>query len=309
MSKESMGKENRMIVFLWGFIRIQHVSFWFAVSFLGFLLGTSTLSLSFYIVPFAVFAVSIFCILSFTFAVNNYFDVDSDRINPRRKRINAIASGKISKKIGRLLIIILLIIPLTVCYLYKFEVFLFCISLLVWMFIYSAPPLRLKGRPGLDVIWHFFAFFLFVIGGSFISGSIGLISWLVAISFGVFSCIGQVWNHILDYSFDKDSGTKTFAVWVGLNNAKKTVRMLLLINIIILVPLILLYTLSYPGTIIVAIGGVIVGLYKSKPKPDFTKKIYFFFIYFTNAIYVSCFFYHIFSLYGIPTLNYLQFVN
>ena len=55
---------------------------------------------------------------------------------------------------------------------------------------------------------------------------------LTAISIGIFSCIAQVWNHINDYSSDKDSGTMTFAVWVGFDTAKKTLKMIVIIHIL-----------------------------------------------------------------------------
>jgi len=221
-------KKNITLVILTEYIRIKDVIVWSAISFGGFILGMSHLDLSSYIIPFIVFLVSTFFIISFTFTINNYYDTDSDKVNPRRKDINAIASGKISKKTGIIMNIIFLIIPLIVSILYKFEVFLFCAFLLFLGWAYSASPLRTKSRPILDVLWHFLGFFSYVIWGSLIGGSIGLISWLIAISIGVWSSVGQIGNHIRDYSFDKDSKTKTFAVWIGIDKQKLPLNFLLL---------------------------------------------------------------------------------
>jgi 4-hydroxybenzoate polyprenyltransferase len=310
MSNESIEKENRMLVFLTGFIRIQHVSFWFAASFFGFLLGITTLSLNLYIVPFVVFAISMFCILSFTFAINNYYDADSDRENPRRKHINAIASGKISKKNGILLIIMFVLISLIVTILYKFEVFLFCVFLLFLGWAYSVPLLRTKSIPVLDIIWHFLGFFSYVIWGSLITGSIDIINWLVAISIGIFSCIGQVWNHINDYSFDKDSGITTFAVWGGLKTANVAFKIIVLIHIIVLIPLILLYSLSYLSTIIILILGVFIGLFVLKPKKDSFPSMAFYLQFgIGGAVYLSVLIYHINILLGEPTIGLLNSIS
>ena len=310
MSGKIDEKKNIVLVFLTGFIRVRGVVNWSSISFIGFILGMSSLDLFSYIVPLVVFIVATFCILSFTFAINNYYDVDSDRKNLRKIRINAIASGIISKQTAAFLIITFVVISLVISILFKFEVFLLCTLLLGWMWVYSSPPLRLKGRPGFDIMWHFFGFVLLVIWGSFIAGSIELINWLVAISIGIFSCIAQVWNHINDYSSDKDSGTVTFAVWAGFDTAKKTLKMIVIIHMIFLTPLILLYSLSYLPTILVLIAGVIMGLVGVISKKDsLESSVYYFPVVFGGAVYISCLIYHINDLLGEPTLGLLHSIG
>jgi len=307
MKDKNKKKENILYIFLTQFIRVEHVFGWSAVSFGGFILGMTSLELFDYITPFFVFLISTFCIISFTFSINNFYDSDSDRINPRRKDYNAIASGKISKKTGILLNISLVIIPLVISFLYRFDIFLFCILFLTWMWLYSSPPLRLKNQPGLDIIWHFFAFILIVLWGSLIAGKISIINWLVALSLAAFSLIGQVENHIYDYSFDKESGTKTLAVKIGLKKTKKILTTFVFIHIILLLPLIILYTLSYLYSIFTAIIIVIIGsiFFKYKRK-ELTKQM-FFIKYSTNiiggAVYSSCLIYYILFLLEIPVLG------
>jgi 4-hydroxybenzoate polyprenyltransferase len=299
MNNETDEKKNIVKVFLTGFIRLRGVVNWSALSFMGFILGMSSLDLSSYVLPFSVFVVTIFCILSFTFGINNYYDIDSDRKNPRRKNINAMASGKIPKQTGLIINLIFFIIPLVISILFKLEVFLLCVVFLFWMWAYSAPPLRLKGRPVVDIIWHFFAFVLLIIWGSFIAGSVGIINWLVAISLGIFSCIDQVDNHISDYSFDKNTGTTTYAVWVGLDTAKTTLKMIIILHTIFLIPLILLYSLSYISTILIISGGAVIGIILAKSKKDSSvSSLYYFSAVFGVAVYLSCIVYHINILLG-----------
>lgn len=283
---------------------------WSAISFIGFILGMSSLDFSSYAVPLLVFIISTFCILSFTFAINNFFDADSDRKNPRKRRINVIASGKISKQTGIFLNITFIVIALVVSIFFKLEVFLICALFLVWMGVYSAPPLRLKGRPGMDVLWHFFGFFFLVMWGSFISGSIELINFLVAISIGIFSCTAQVWNHILDYSFDKSSGTTTFAVWAGLNVAKTTLKILVVIHMIFLIPLILLYSLSYYSTIALLIGGAMISLLAVRRKKEVLgSSFYYFPVLFGGVVYLSCIIYHVNTILDEPSRVLLHFIG
>ncbi|KYK34478.1 MAG: hypothetical protein AYK22_08620 [Thermoplasmatales archaeon SG8-52-3] len=310
MKDKNKKKENIIFVFLTQFVRIEHVFGWSVVSFGGFILGMTSLILYDYLFPFIVFSISTFCIISFTFSINNYYDADSDKINPRRKDYNAIASGKISKKTGIILNISLVIIPIISSYIYRFDVFLLCILFLAWMWLYSSPPLRLKSRPGLDIIWHFFAFILIVLWGSLIAGKISLINWLAAISLGAFSLIGQVENHIYDYSSDKKTGTNTLAVKIGLEKTKKILTILVFFHIILLIPLIILYTISYYYSIIIvviiSITGFIFFKYKRK---EFTKQI-FFVKYFTNivggSVYLSGLVYYILFLLETPTLGLLN---
>jgi len=306
-------KKNITFVVITEFFRISDAIKWTAISFGGFILGLSSLNIYDNIKPLFVFLVSTLFIMSFTFAINNYFDADSDRENPRRRKINAIASGRISKQTAVFLIIISAIIPLIVSIFFKFEIFVFCGFLLFLGWAYSARPFRFKGRLVMDVIWHFLGFFTYVIWGSLIAGSIGLISWLAAISIGAFSLVGQVENHIYDYSFDKKSGTKTLAVWLGLNKAKIILTILAFLHLILLIPLILLYTISYYITILSTIIIAALGLLFLKQKKEPLSTQMFFVKYSTymlgGAVYLSCLIYQILFLLETPTLGLLNSIG
>lgn len=292
-------KKNTISIFITELIRIKNVIKWFISPFVGFVLGLSSLDLKNYLFPLFVFIITTFCILSFTFAINNYYDAESDQKNPRKRNYNAIASGNISKSTGAYVNIILVVIPLIVSFLFKFEVFFLCLFILTVMWMYSAPPLRIKGRPGIDVIWHFIGFVSLVIWGSFIAGSIDMMTWLVAISLGTFSCIGQIWNHIQDYSYDKESGTVTFAVWAGLEMAKTTYKITVALHIFILIPLIILFSLRYYSTIILLTAGSIIGFFIVKPKKySFPAIAYYLQVGFGGSVYLSCLLYKINFLLG-----------
>jgi len=295
---------NTTVMFLKQFIRIRSTISWTSISFGGFILGLTSLDLYSYIIPFLLFVISTFFIMSFTFAINNYYDADSDRENPIKINYNAIASGKISKKVAMTINIFLVITPLIITFVYKFQIFLFCIFFIFWMWIYSSPPLRLKGRSGVDIIWHFFAFLIIVLWGSYFAGSVELINWLAAISLGVFSCIAQIENHINDYAADKKTGTKTFAVWIGIDKAKTSLKIVALIHTIILIILFLLYSVNYLITIFLVVLILLFGIYiiadkvKKQNIPSNGLLIYYSFVIISTAIYSSLLVYHLLTIGG-----------
>jgi 4-hydroxybenzoate polyprenyltransferase len=246
--------------------------------------------------------------MAFTFAINNYFDFKSDMINPRRKYINAIASGNISKKNAILILILLVIIPLILSAYLSLEIFLFCCFLLFLGWAYSSPPLRTKNIPAVDVVWHFIGFFCYVLWGSLIAGnsiyqgSIDPFIILMGISLGIFSSIGQIGNHLNDYESDKKTGTVTFAVWAGIEKSKKALNVVTALHLIVLIPLIVLYCINYYLTIIVLLFLIIIGFLILRPKkgmfPTNRCFIYFITVVIGGSVYLSCLVYHILFILG-----------
>jgi 4-hydroxybenzoate polyprenyltransferase len=295
---EIIGKKNGAFFnFLTGFIRIRGVVTWLAISFFGFLLGTSSLDITSYTVPLIFFVISTFFILAFTFAINNYYDIDTDKENPRRAHLNAMASGKISKQTGMLFNLIFIIIPLVLSLFVTLEVFVFCAFLIFWMWAYSAPPLRLKGRAGLDILWHFIAFFALILWGSYLAGSVSMINILVAVSLGIFGCFAQIDNHIHDYPFDKASGSKTFAVWIGIHKASVALKVSFIIYLFFLLPLIVLFSSYSYLTLLIVCGGIIVSVLLIKiKKSTLAPSLYHVINFFGGSVYLSCLIYHISSI-------------
>jgi 4-hydroxybenzoate polyprenyltransferase len=303
-------KEKRSLGGLVKFFRIKDALKWTLISFIGFILGITSLSIETYYLPFFSFLVATFCIMSFTFAINNYYDVESDRTNPRRKNINVIASGYISRNISISLLLILILVPIIISIFLGLEILSFCIFLLFIGWAYSAPPLRTKNIPVLDVAWHFLGFFSYIVWGSLIAGSIGMMTWLMAISIGIFSSIGQVGNHINDYSYDKKSGTSTFAVWAGLDKAKITINVLTLLHLILIIPLVLFYSIQYYASIgfliIVALLGLIVLRPRGGMFPTRRCWTFYFAVIIGGGVYISVLIYHIYTLLGVPPLELLS---
>jgi len=305
-----MEDKNTLVLVFKKFLRFKDSIKWSMISFLGFILGLNTLSIKPNLIAFIVFISSTFFIMSFTFAINNFYDVETDKINPRRQKINAIASGQLSKKISIIILMFLVIAPLLISISYGLNLFFFCAFLLFLGWAYSAPPLRTKNVPVVDVIWHFVGFFSYIVWGSLISGSINTFVLFMAISIGIFSSIGQIGNHINDYKSDKESGTITFAVWAGLDKSKSSLKIVTFLHLIFLLPLVLFYSINNYISIFVLCFITIIGLILLRPKrgafPSNRCFIYFFTIVIGGAVYLSCLIYHILSLIDFATIYIIQ---
>jgi len=299
-------RNNKVRLVLTKYIRIDDVIKWMAISFIGFILGAQSFGFQDIILPFCVFLIATFFYMSFIFAINNYYDADSDRANPRRMHKNALASGDISKKGAMTINILCIVVPLLVLTWYKPVVVPLTILLIVWSALYSIPPIRIKGRPGLDVIWHFFGFVYIVLLGALISGSLSELVWLMAISLGIFSSIGQLANHYEDFEYDKESGTKTFAVRFGLNATKQTIEVVLSIHLIIILLLFVLYSSHFLITLLLVVGLMILGFILLRPKKTGfpTRRSYEFYLstIVGGSVYISVLLYHIFTMMSISLI-------
>jgi len=296
-------RNNKVLVVLTKYMRLDDVIMWMAISFIGFILGTTSFTLEAMILPFCVFVIATFFSMSFIFAINNYYDADSDRLNPRRRHKNALASGDISKTGAMAINMLCIGIALVLLAWYKPLAFVVAVLLFIWSVTYSLPPIRIKGRPGLDVIWHFFGFLYIVVLGALIAGSLSQLTWLMAVSLGVFSCIGQLGNHYSDYEFDKESGTQTFTVRYGLDTTKKTIEAILAIHLIILLLLFVLYSSHYLITVLFVVVCLVLGFVLLRPtKAGFpTRKSYEFYLTTVvgGIVYVSVLLFHVLTMMGL----------
>jgi len=301
MSNEKRNNKARIV--LTKYMRLDDVILWMAISFIGFILGTTSFTFQALVLPFCVFLIATFFCMSFTFAINNYYDADSDRANPRRMHKNALASGDISKKGAMAVNILCVVIVLLILTWYNPMALLVAVLVFIWSATYSIPPIRIKGRPGLDVIWHFFGFLYIVLLGALIAGTLSQLTWLMAISLGVFSCIGQLGNHYTDFEYDKESGTQTFAVRFGLSTTKKTIEAVLAIHLIIILLLFILYSSHYLITVLFVGVSMVLGFLLLRPtKAGFpTRKSYEFYLTTVvgGIVYISILLYHFFTMMAI----------
>ena len=175
----------------------------------------------------AIDATSLFLLLALTagywlaFALNDYFDAPFDRVDPVKAARNVFVRGNVSRKKGML----------GLAGVSAFLFFAFAqfgargyLTLIVSLFImwgYSAPPLRFKSRPGLDLLIHAvfvetFPYFicLFLIGAEW-----ERLDYVMLLILFLSSLAAQLEQQIRDFDVDVRTG-RTFATVVGLKRTR-----------------------------------------------------------------------------------------
>lgn len=179
----------------------------------------------------AIDATSLFLLLALTagywlaFALNDYFDAPFDRVDPVKAARNVFVRGNVSRKKGML----------GLAGVSAFLFFAFAqfgargyLTLIVSLFImwgYSAPPLRFKSRPGLDLLIHAvfvetFPYFicLFLIGAEW-----ERLDYVMLLILFLSSLAAQLEQQIRDFDVDVRTG-HTFATVVGLKRTRLLLR-------------------------------------------------------------------------------------
>lgn len=146
------------------------------------------------------------------YGINDIYDYDSDRLNPRKSTHNFSAKDKALIKRASLLVSALLVLSSIVTL--DISNIISMLLLVAVSYYYSAPPIRLKEKPPLDSISNGLLFFLaFSLGYSFGDNlwNIPLKIYFVAICVMGIHSFGAV----MDYSVDKAAGQRTIAVVFG----------------------------------------------------------------------------------------------
>lgn len=148
-------------------------------------------------------------------ALNDAYDYETDRLNPRKQMLEMASPTEMRSRLITLSILSLLsgvfILPL--------ENGLFAALFVLWALgiaVYNIPPLRLKARPLINVvfggIWHYVP--LSIMGYVLVSGQ------MPATEFIILGCLFMAGVHIVtgdavDIEYDKIAGINTLGVWIG----------------------------------------------------------------------------------------------
>jgi len=149
--------------------------------------------------------------LATAFAVNNHFDAASDALNPCKD--NPLNRGCSKSAVYVVVINQALALLLVAVYapIYVFMIYLAATLLAV---AYSAPPIRLKGIAGLDLLSHMFYFgiLLFLYGVLLSNAEIVPLVLAKALVIGIYSAFLQMRNMEKDKVYDKRGGDETLSV-------------------------------------------------------------------------------------------------
>jgi len=161
----------------------------------------------------------------FAFALNDYFDAPFDALDRQKAARNFFVQVLVPGWVIFLLSVILLV-GVSAAYAQ--------FGLLGWLFWgiscliawgYSAPPLRLKMRPGLDLIIHtlFVQTFPYVVCMLLIQARWGLLDWVLLAILFLTSLTAQLEQQVRDFVVDLQAGG-TFTTWLGRELVVKGLR-------------------------------------------------------------------------------------
>lgn len=192
-----------------------------------------------------IFYILVLLFLAFGFSINDRFDLKEDKY--RKDRVNPVVSKEIGLKSGLILAISPGILALILASLFSFKIFLFSLIGIAIAFFYSAPPLRFKNRPLLDLISHglFAGVFWFLLPLLIFKTNLNLFHYLITFSIFYLSIMLELRNHLEDYETDKKGGLRTFVCVLGKKFSEQFLKFLALLFPLTLFPVFLLFLPQY----------------------------------------------------------------
>ena len=162
------------------------------------------------------------------FAINDYFDQTVDALDPNKRHKNyfVVVPTSPQKALIGFLIAAVLIAPGMLQFGWRgFFISAGCVAV---MWAYSAPPFRLKSRPGLDLPIHA----MFVETYPYILVMVLLqLAWrpldFVILGLGVFASLtAQLEQQVRDHEVDHANGEVNFTLWFGVENSLLLLKIL-----------------------------------------------------------------------------------
>jgi len=212
-----------MVINLKSFLKYYRMKDWrayFALGVLGFIIAQGFLYPSLGILLFAIIGV---LLLAFGFSVNNFFDIDEDKEKGEVKNL------LIQNKKNFLFSVLPGLLALLLSGYFGREIFLFVLVSSLIGFFYSAPPLRMKSRPFLDLISHglFAGALIFLFPLLVFNSELTPFHYLLAFSVFYLSVMLETRNHLEDYQSDFRAGLKTTVCFLGYKNSENFLKYLI----------------------------------------------------------------------------------
>ena len=223
-------------------LRIRDWRAYFLIALFGFLFSKGFL---FPLKEIIIFWTIVFLLLAFGFSVNDCFDTKEDKYHLEKE--NLLVTKKISFPQGLVFSVSLGILGLALSSFFGLRVFLFCLLAFLLGFFYSAPPIRFKGRPFLDLISHglFAGALIFFFPVLIFDKNLNFLHYLISFSFFYLSAMAELRNHLEDYKTDKKAGLKTVVTILRYETSKGLLDFLAILFPLVLFPVFLSISLRY----------------------------------------------------------------
>lgn len=149
----------------------------------------------------------------FIYGVNDVFDYETDRLNPKKTGYEDLLAPSLHKRV--LMYIFWANLPFVVLGLFvPWKAFISLCLFYFFALFYSAPPIRAKARPFFDSLFSASHYVVTAVCGYYLVGAEGGVLWPV--------CAGICWavamhaySAVPDIEADRDAGIHTIAIALG----------------------------------------------------------------------------------------------
>ena len=172
---------------------------------------------------------------AFTFLFNDYYDVEDDRINPRKAKYSMIYKRELKPEMILKISIIVGLTGLALSFVISETMFALTLGIYLLSVMYSHRSIRLKARGGLDLLTNMIGLGLLCpLAGWSIHRPI--LEFPVFYLLSIFFVLGALYapTTVADYDADKANNVNTLAVKFGKKNAIWIGEILLIIGMAIL---------------------------------------------------------------------------
>ncbi|WP_375242006.1 prenyltransferase [Lacinutrix sp.] len=147
------------------------------------------------------------------YGVNDIYDYETDILNDKKSNYEKILSPAKHKKLW--MIICLLTFPFITCLFFVSTYTLCAIVVFIFMgLFYSAPPIRAKSKPPLDILFSSIIYISPGIIGFLITGNTK-VQWLAVLGGLIWASAMQTYSAVPDIKADRASGVETLATKLG----------------------------------------------------------------------------------------------
>lgn len=157
--------------------------------------------------------------MTFAFMINDVVDAPDDALDPIKTKSNVISQGLLNYQEGYFVAGGFFFFSAILFFLSGWLSFLAGISTLILSYAYSAPPLRLKARPIVDVLSHILMLSsLIILSGYLVYDVSPDKAWWVIVAVTMASAYGQFYNQLDDFETDKRAKLRNTAMLIGKRN-------------------------------------------------------------------------------------------
>lgn len=146
------------------------------------------------------------------YGINDYFDTETDLLNPKKDSKEVRVLGGERRRLGRLLMLVLVLSLLLMLTQDSVARLLFGGFLFLVVF-YSAPPLRFKSKPFIDFATNYLYIMPGVFGHYIASGTLPAVPILLAGFLHIAAM--HIFSAVPDIEYDRSVGIKTTPVVIG----------------------------------------------------------------------------------------------